>query len=536
MVGQSNRETRNRARSRIAQGGRVAVRGLLLALLLATLGVTLLVAQEAPRQLTLGDAIRVARENNPTFLTQRNDMGAADWQVREAYGAFLPTANASGYAQYTEAGVQRIGTLDFGAQSTDWYSSGYALRLNWSMNGNSLFGVPAARASQRATAARIDAAEFNLESAVTLQYMTALRAKEGLAVARRQRDRAEQNLDIVRTRVEAGAAAGTEGKQAEIDLGRAEVAVIQAEQTLRNEKLRLMEQLGVAMDEDVVLSSEFEVFEPEWTRDALVSWALEAHPSLKAFVAQEKANKAQLRQAQSQYLPSVSLSTAFSGNTLQAVNEGFLITSAEDQVRNSWMSCQRLLTIQNSIGEPLPGFDGDCGTGVLSESTRQAIIDDNSVFPFDFTKNPLSLTLQVSVPVFTGFNRQRLVEQADAAADDAAHALRAEELRLRRAVTEAYNSLVSAHRVVAIEARNRALAEERLEAARQRYSIGAAPSLQTSSSTFLELLDAQTSMSTAERDYLNAMYDFHQSLAQLEAATGRSLRPEEAGGEDQQGR
>lgn len=510
----------------------VLARAILLALLMASLAVTALMAQEVPRRLTLAEAIRVARDNNPAFLSQKNDQAAADWQVREAYGGFLPTARANGSASYTEAGVQRIGTLDFGAQSTDWYSSRYSLSLDWNMNGNTLFGVPAARAGQRATQARIDAAQFTLESAVTLQYMSALRAKEGVEVALRQRDRARQNLEIVEVRVGAGAAAGTEGKQAEVDMGRAEVALIRAQQALRNEKLRLMEQLGVAMDEEIELASEFEIFSPRWTRDELVSYALEAHPSLSAFVAQEKASRAQMRQAQSQYLPTVALSTAFSGNTLQALNETFLLESGASSAQSSWQSCERLRVIEQGIGEPLPGFDGQCRSPVLSGDEQAAILDRNASFPFDFTKNPLSLTLQVSVPVFTGFSRQRQLEQAEAAADDAEHSRRAEELRLRRAVTEAYNSLISAHQVVTIEARNRELAEERLEAARQRYAIGAAPSLAGSASTFLELLDAQTSMSTAERDYLNAMYDFHQSLAQLEAATGRALRPESTGMEE----
>lgn len=32
-------------------------------------------------------------------------------------------------------------------------------------------------------------------------------------------------------------------------------------------------------------------------------------------------------------------------------------------------------------------------------------------------------------------------------------------------------------------------------------------------------------MSMAERDYLNAVYQFHQALVALEAASGRALRP-----------
>jgi outer membrane protein len=509
----------------------------LAALALAALAATALVAQEAPRQLTLAEAIRTARENNPNFLSTRNDQAAADWGVRQAYGAFLPTASARGAMSYTEAGVQRIGTLDFGAQSTDWYSSSYSLSLNWSLDGNTLFGVSNARASQRATAARIDAAQFTLESAVTLQYMAALRSRDAVEVAQRQLDRAEQNLELVENRVDAGAAAGTEGKQAAVDRGRAEVGLIQAEQALRAQKLLLMEQLGVSMDEGVELVSAFEVFEPTWSRDELLSYALADHPSLVAFQASERASRAGARQARSSYFPSVNLSTSFSGNTLQALNDDFLVSQAASGLASSYNSCRRWQIIQDNVGQPLPGLDfsDGCGSPELSSAQRDAVLASNEVFPFDFTKNPLSLTLSVSVPVFTGFSRQRQVEQAEAAADDARHARRAEELRLRTAVTQAYNDLVAAHRVVEIEGRNRELAAERLEMARQRYAIGAGPSQGSGvvGSTFLELLDALASMSTAERDYLDATYDFHLALAQLEAATGRTLRPAGTGSDEQ---
>ncbi len=84
-------------------------------------------------------------------------------------------------------------------------------------------------------------------------------------------------------------------------------------------------------------------------------------------------------------------------------------------------------------------------------------------------------------------------------------------------MTESFDGLESARRVVEIEERNREVAQERLTLATQRYALGAAD--------IIELLDAETSMSTAERDYLNAVYQFHQALVALEAASGRALRP-----------
>ena len=509
----------SKARVRAAEpGARAALLPLLLALLMAALAITSLVAQEpAASALTLEEAIDLARNNNPVFLSQSNDQGVADWQVREAYGAFLPTATASGGFSYTAAGVQRFGTVELGRQSTDWYQSSYRLGLNWTLDGNTIFGTSNARANSAATAARIDAAEFGLESQVTLQYMTALRARDAVEVAQRQLDRARRNLQLVETRVEAGAAAGIDGKTAEVDMGRAEVALIQAERQLRAEKLRLMEQIGVTFEGDLTLASSFEVFDPAWTSDELLETALASHPSLRAFQAQERAGRAGLRQQRSQYFPSFQVSTAFSGNTLQALNEDFLVGTAESSRLRSFENCQAYHAIQNQLGVEFPGVPANCGTSVLSSDERAEILSENRVFPFNFTKNPLSLNLGFQIPVFTGFTRQRSIEQAEAFAKDAQHQRRAEELRLRTAVTESYDGLASARRVVQIEERNRAVAEERLALARQRYALGAAG--------IIELLDAETSISTAERDYLNAVYQFHQSLVALETATGRSLRP-----------
>jgi outer membrane protein len=474
-------------------------------------------AQEAPTRLTLDEAIRLAKGNNPAFLSTQNDLGAAAWQEREAYAAFLPQVTASASAGYTEAGTQRIGTLDFGSQSTDWYSSSYNLSLDWTFNGATIFGVPNARASKRATEAGIEAAEFNLESTVAFQYMTALRAGDQVDVAQRQLDRARQNLEIVNTRVASGAAAGTEGTQAEVELGRAEVGLIQAQRDVRQAKLLLAEQIGMQLADDVELVSQFEVFEPAFDRDQLVERALSAHPSLSAFRAQESATRAAARQTTtSQYLPTINVSTGFRGNTLQALNEEFLVNSARSSVENQREDCEFMNAINAGLSQPLPDYPRDCSRFVMTDADRQEIIASNDVFPFNFTKLPLSLSVQVSIPVFTGFSRQRQVSQANAIAEDAQQSRRAEELRLRTAVTNAYDNLESAYRVFEAESRNRALAEQQLQMQQRRYALGAA--------ALLELLDAQTSLSTADQAYLNALYDFHYNLIALEAAVGGPLR------------
>ena len=82
--------------------------------------------------------------------------------------------------------------------------------------------------------------------------------------------------------VATGAAAGTEGGQAEVDLGRAEVALIQAQRTHSQARLLLSEQIGVPLDEAVTLSSTFTVFEPVFDVGELVAYLFETAGALGA--------------------------------------------------------------------------------------------------------------------------------------------------------------------------------------------------------------------------------------------------------------
>jgi outer membrane protein TolC len=161
----------------------------------------------------------------------------------------------------------------------------------------------------------------------------------------------------------------------------------------------------------------------------------------------------------------------------------------------------------------------DCGALSLSDEARQSILGANQSFPFNFTRQPFRATLSVNIPIFNGFSRERQVSQAANALEDAEYSRRAEALRLRTAVTAAYDALTTAFDVVQVEERNREVAAEQLELSRTRYTLGA--------DNFLVLLDAERTMADGERAYLDGLYAFHVELANLENAVGQQLRPEQ---------
>ncbi|MFH1762696.1 MAG: TolC family protein [Gemmatimonadota bacterium] len=477
--------------------------------------------QEIGSSLSLDEAVRLARENNPNFLMAANNQGAAEWGKREAYAAFLPTVNSSLSGQYLAPGIPSTGIYsgeDFGIGSTDYYFSGYNLNLGYTLSGSTFFEVGSAKANLRATEAGIRAAEYNLESAVTAQYLIALRARDAVEVARRQLERAAESMELAQARVEVGAVIPTDGKQAEVEEGRARVQLIEAESLFRSEKLRLVEQLGVRHPGDFELVSEFGVFLPFWNREELVDRAMAIHPQLRAYQAQESAGIARVRQAWSSYFPNLFLQATWSGRAREIGDTDYLLGQYRDGAEGSLQNCQFLNQVVSGLSGPVTGYPRDCSNLGATPQREALILAGNDVFPFDFRKEPLSLYVQLSFPVFQGLSRGRQMQEAKAMAEDARFNRRAEELRLETAVTQAYDELSTAVEVVEIEERNREVADEQLDLAQERYGLGAA--------TFLELLEAQSSVAAAERDFLNARYRFHGALWALEASVGERLRPE----------
>lgn len=468
--------------------------------------------------LTIEEAIELARKNNPEFQAQKAEASVGDWAVREAYGQLLPGASASTSFSYQASGPARFGIFtgaDLGVSETPkYYSSSYSLGLNYSLSGSSLLAPTRAKANRRATDAGVDASRFLLQSAVTSQYLAVLRAQDAVTLTTQELERAKDNLNLAEARVKVGLAIPMEQKQAEVEQGRAEVALLQAENLVQTERLRLMQQLGIEVDRNVELISRFEVQDIPWTQAELTTQAMQNHPSLIASRANVDARHAGVRMAKSAYLPSLSLSAGWSGYAREAGNTSGLVSSARAQAAAERENCIFLNALATNAN--VPGYPMACPSGTLTPDQERSIVASNDVFPFSYTRDPFGASLQISLPIFQGFTREYNVETAKAASLDAEHRARGEELRIKTEVATAYLNLKTAHRSVALETRNRELADEQLRLARERYRLGAA--------SFLELQDAVTIKARADRAYLIAVYSFHESKAALETAVGRNLQ------------
>jgi outer membrane protein len=487
-----------------------------LALAALALGAPLAAQQPAPG-LTLEQAVTVAREDNPDLLAQRNDQRNTRASVRAARAdLYLPSANAQADFGYTGSGVQRYGSQVFGVRP-QYYSSGYYIGLGYELSGAKLMQPRIARAQENAAARRVEGYEANMVSQVAQQYLTALQAGEQAAQAEREVARAAEHERLAKARLEVGVGTPLDLRRAEVQRGQAEVALLQQRNAYATEVLRLGLAMGRSIPADTRLTSTFTLFEPRWTAEQLIEMAQGNNPNLAAARASAAAARTGIRAARSQYLPTVSLNAGLRGSVYSAGNLNPLYKSALADAERGYGSCLQGNQLAALLGQaPRDCNQFDVRNPAVADSVRGLVRESNPSFPFGYERQPLSAGLTFTLPIFNGLERERRVEEARVGAQDAELQLRSQELRLRTDVETALLALRTAFNAANLQDQVVQRANEELRLARERFRFGVASSV--------EVTDAQTSLRESERARIDAVYNFHKSLAALEALVGRTLR------------
>jgi outer membrane protein len=466
--------------------------------------------------LTLQQAVAAARENNPDMQAQRNDVVASRAAVRNARADFFPSANASAGFGYTASGVQRFGSEVFG-QRPEYYSSNWQLGLSYDLSGAKLMQPRIARAQQAATESRITGFEADLVLEVEHQFFTVLQAGELAAQAQRELDRTREHERLANAKLEVGSGTPLDVRRAQVERGRAEVTLVQQQNTYETELLRLGLLMGVELPAGTRLDPAAELFEPRRTADELVAMALENNPGLAAARANTGAARAQVRAARSAYLPTLSFQVGLNGSVYSAGNIDPLVQQQLGGLQGAFSSCNESNAVRAAVGLSLADCSQlDPSDPVVRAAVRNQVEAGNPSFPFGYERQPLQASMSISLPLFDGLSRERRIEEARVQASDADLAVQAQEQRLRRDVRTGLLNALTAFRTAQLQRQVAENASEELRMARERFRLGAANSI--------EVTDAQTRLAEAERAVIDAVYMYHKSVAALEALVGRSLR------------
>ena len=381
--------------------------GFAAALLLALLHGGGVVAQDRgdDRVVTLGDAIRLSLERAPAAVAAAGAVSSARADLLQSRGALLPNVTANGI-------FANSSNTRFDQATGQLVSQNYTSQLQGSYE---IFGAGRKFANLRASGAGVDAAEardraqrFLTILQTTNLFYAAAAATDLVRVAEQRQARAQEQLKFAQVRLDLGTATTSDVLRAEIEVGNAELAVVDARANLRASELALGRQVG----EDVAVSPAPESLPDRAPAlpptEELVRRALGGSPSVVAADATLKSRNMETLAAWTPYLPTVRLSGGY-----------------------DWFA-----------------------------------------YDFPPHQQSWSLRVTASLPIFNGFQREAALQRARAAQRTAEAQARDAELGARVSVESAAQSIEAAARRVEISDRTIALAEEDLRVQEERYQLG----------------------------------------------------------------
>jgi outer membrane protein len=459
--------------------------------------------------LTLDEAIQTAQRNNPNLAQVRNAVRNADAQVRSTYGAMLPSANAQFSSSYTQGGTQYVQGVAL-PNNPDSYNSRYSATVNYNVTAGLLYAPKAAKAQRTAFEADVTNQTESLRALVTQQYITALQSQALAAVLDTLVQVARGQLDLANAKMQAGAGTIIDVRAAEVALGQAQVQSLNEHNTARIDKLKLFQQMGVPADVDANLTTTFSLATPSFSLDSLLDLARRVNPDVHAKQSRITAADANVKFNQTQYLPSLSLSTGYGANAFGYSNSDVLATSVQAQTAASYKNCTTTDSIRVGAGlKALP-----CGPASLTNEQLDAVRSTNQ--PFKFNKAPLSVSAFISIPIFNNFQREQNIEAQRVVRDNAVLDLKSRNLQLTTDVTQAYLTLLNDSKTVDLQTQIAAKAAEDLALNEASFKVGA--------KTFLDVTTARGTYEKAQIDRVNSIYEYHKAFAALENAIGRPLR------------
>lgn len=418
--------------------------------------------QPVASPLALFDAIERALCESPKTRSAWAGIKAAAANVGSSRSAYLPTLGGSARYVYEHNDTQ---TLDAPRLQTNYARpvNEETLSLGWVLYD---FGARSAALDNSkelllAAQANHDATLQSIFANTAKDYFSAQAANASVSAKRRIEEASRANYDAATARVTKGLAPVTDELQADTANAQAVFERAKAEGELRKAIGALAVDMSLSPDETLALPELDDGALPD-TRFVravhdLLEDARQTHPRVLAAAAQWQAARDNVHFVRARGLPTVSL------------------------VGTSDRSSQ---PVSASLGQP-----------ELPAQTRENYIG-----------------VKIEIPLFDGFNRDYQVRQAQAQADIQEQAVRDTEQQVAVSIWSSVQDLQSATDNLRNTDRVLQSARKAFEAAQHRYQSGVG--------SIVDLLNAQTALSSSEQQSIQAQLDWRTVRLQLAESLG----------------
>jgi len=190
-------------------------------------------ADSVAHPISLDEAVKLAQRNSPTTVQAAGTTRSNAASVRTSYMAFIPTLSLSAGA--SKQSGDRIGqtgeTVPYLVPQYQ-YTSGLSMNVDLLDGGTRFYRLRTAKANVNASEANEVLQEYNVALNVKQQYYAVLAAREMEGAAQAQLDQATEQLKTASAKVAAGAATKSDSLRAIIQVGNAQLSLIQARSNL----------------------------------------------------------------------------------------------------------------------------------------------------------------------------------------------------------------------------------------------------------------------------------------------------------------
>jgi outer membrane protein len=381
-------------------------------------------ADSVARPISLTDAVRLAQRNSPTTVQAAGATRSNSASVRTAYLSFIPSLSfSSGASKNNGDRFDTQGNLVPFTGAAWSYSSGLRMNLELFDAGNRVFRLKSAKANMNASESNETLQQFNVALSVKQQYYAVLAARESESAAKAQFEQASEQLKTASAKVAAGAATKSDSLRAVIQVGNAQLALIQAKNSLNIANASLTRLVATPFVVTATPEDSAESIELAADSTVIASLALRG-PAVQQSEAAHAAAKANVRGALTPYLPTVSMSFNRGGN----------------------------------------GVDNRFGWG-----------DDRYAYS-------QTMSFNMSFPFFNQGAREEQIVRSRVAEENAAAQLRDQRFLAQQQLTTYLSAFRSAEQRVQIQLASVEAAEEDLRVQQRRYQLGASTFLDVLSS------------------------------------------------------
>jgi outer membrane protein len=421
---------------------------------------------QVPDTLSLEVAIRIAQDRHPDIASARASLDAAAADQRAGWGAFLPNASASLSLSRSEFTTVTFQSPEGPSERLDEpltdvsKAASQNLSFSWDLlrGGRRFTDLRRTRAATRSANNQLSQRERDVASGVRVAYYEALKQGGLVEVARLQLDGRRRDLDVAQRRYEIAAVNRTDVLGAEIEVGRAELALVQAIDQEAGAQRELRFSMGLPAEGPPFILRDVGPAPDATALDdsALAGRALSTKPGIRALESDVAAASAGLWGARSGYLPTISL--------------GYGLARSEQ-------------------GDATSPF-----------------------FRFDLPNTGNAFQVSASWNLFDGFTREQQTAQARANLRAAESSLALEQITVDRDVRNAVREIRTRARRLELQESNRDLARQRVDMIREQYRLGTVE--------YTLLLQATEQLTDAERALIDERFEYLKAWARLDAHVG----------------